>query len=127
MRLKTGFAASHLQIAAQSARKAHEIEKANAAGCDEMMRLVPVSVVMAGAALEANANELIQDIIDGSVVSPPTEELLKDLKDDHSGNAWGRYRRSSAAYASVPKRVVRFRSSRFSAPLQCPSSWKVVA
>src|ERR1700730_1423304 len=31
-----------------------------------MMRLVPVSVVMAGAAFEANANELIQEILDGS-------------------------------------------------------------
>jgi hypothetical protein len=94
MRLKTGFATSHLQIAAHSARSAYEIEKPKATGWfDEMMRLVPVSVVMAGAALEANANELIQDILDNSVQSPPTEELLKDLKDDHSGNAWGRYRR----------------------------------
>jgi hypothetical protein len=30
-----------------------------------MMRLVPISVVMAGAALEASANEIIQDILDG--------------------------------------------------------------
>ena len=100
-RLKTGFAMSHLQIAAHSALEAYEIEQANATKLsdgwfDGMMRLVPVSVVMAGTALEANANELIQDILDGSVHSPPTASckvLLKDLKDDHSGNAWGRYRR----------------------------------
>src|SRR2546421_12000980 len=91
-RLKTGFAMSNLQIAAHSALEAYEIEQANATKLsdgwfDGMMRLVPVSVVMAGAALEANANELIQDILDGSVHSPPTASckvLLKDLKDDHS-------------------------------------------
>jgi hypothetical protein len=101
MRLKTGFAITHLRAAAQAARDAYKVEQDNAKAefgpwFEEMMRLVPVSVVMAGAALEANANELIQDILDGSVHSPPTasrKELLKDLKDDHSGNAWCRYRR----------------------------------
>ncbi len=64
-RLKTGFAMTHLRAAARAARDAYGIEQANATAefgpwFDEMMMLVPVSVVMAAAALEANANELIQ-------------------------------------------------------------------
>ena len=87
------------------------------------MRLVPVSVVMAAAALEANANELIQDIVDGSVHSPlpaSRKELLKDLKDDHSGNAWDRYRRFALVMDKEPDKgtepwrnarlLVRFRN-----------------
>jgi hypothetical protein len=99
--LRTNFAINHLRAASEAARDAYKVEQANAKAefgpwFDEMMRLVPVSVVMAAAALEANANELIQDIVDGSVHSPlpaSRKELLKDLKDDHSGNAWDRYRR----------------------------------
>src|ERR1700730_10266903 len=94
--LRSNFAINHLRAASEAARDAYKVEQANAKAefgpwFDEMMRLVPVSVVMAAAALEANANELIQDIVDGSVHS--RKELLKDLKDDHSGNAWDRYRR----------------------------------
>ena len=68
-RLKTGFALNHLQVAADCAREAHKIERTNNVAefgpwFDAMMRLVPVSVVMAGAALEASANELIRDFLD---------------------------------------------------------------
>jgi hypothetical protein len=101
MRLKTGFAVNHLQTAANSARHAYEIEKANANASfgpwlEGMMRLVPVSVVMAGAALEACANELLQDILDSqphSRLTPCRAKLLMDLKNDHSGNAIGKFRR----------------------------------
>jgi hypothetical protein len=67
-RLKTGFAFSHLQIATRSARDAYKVEKESAGATfgpwfDEILRVVPVSIVMAGAALEAGANELIQDIL----------------------------------------------------------------
>ena len=63
--LRSNFAINHLRAAARAARDAYKIEQANAKAefgpwFDEMMRLVPISVVMAGAALEANANELIQ-------------------------------------------------------------------
>lgn len=110
MRLKTGFAINHLQAAARAARDAYDVEQANATAdfgrwFDEMMRLVPVSVVMAAAALEANANELIQEILDGSVHSKlpaSRKELLKDLKDDHSGNAWDRYRRFALVMDKEP-------------------------
>ena len=63
-----------------------------------MMRQVPVSVVMAGAALEASANELLQLIIDAPAqfsLKASRKVLLVDLKDDHSGNAVHKYRRLS--------------------------------
>jgi hypothetical protein len=110
LRLKTGFATNHLVVAAHSAREAYKIEQANVGEpfgewFDGMMRLVPVSVVMAGAALEANANELLQDFIDGSMHIPLTasrKELLRDLKDDRSGNARDKYRQLALLMDKVP-------------------------
>jgi hypothetical protein len=101
LRLKTGFALTHLQVAANSARQAYKIEQANAnapfgSWFDGMMQLVPVSVVMAGAALEASANEVLQDILDSqpdSRLTPSRKKLLVDLKKDHSGNAVDKFRR----------------------------------
>src|SRR6266581_4070536 len=92
--LRTNFAFNHLRAATQAARSACEVE-ANApaelgAWFDEMILWVPVSVVMAGAALEAGANEVIQDILDGSTGLPVTDSrkvLLADLKKEQSGNA----------------------------------------
>jgi hypothetical protein len=101
LRLKTGFALTHLQVAAQSARLACTIEQENVGQpfgpwFDGMMRSVPVAIVMAGAALEANANELLQDILDGHTrldVTSSRRKLLLDLKEDYSGNAPVKYRR----------------------------------
>jgi hypothetical protein len=106
MQVKTGFPASHLQIAANSARSAYEIEKAHATGWfGEMMRLVPVSVVMAGAALEASANELLQDILDGSAKLPLSgsrRKLLTEPKDERSGNSIGKYERLALLLEKEP-------------------------
>jgi hypothetical protein len=106
MQAKTGFAGSHLQIASESARRAYEIENAKAAGWfDEMMRLVPVSVVMSGAALEASANELLQDILDGSAglpLSGSRRKLLKELKDERSGNSIRKYERLALLLEKEP-------------------------
>lgn len=101
LRLKTGFAANHLLVAVELARAAHEIEKANADApfgpwFDGMMRCVPVSIVMSGAALEAAANELLQDILDDAArVSLPNSrmKLLAELLEDRSGNAIGKFRK----------------------------------
>jgi hypothetical protein len=101
LRLKSGFAATHLQVAAQTARDAYEIESEHVGEgigpwFDGMMRLVPVAIVMAGAALEANANELLQDILDNHTVFRPTtarKKLLLDLKEDRSGDALTKFRR----------------------------------
>lgn len=97
MRLKSGFAITHLLVAAESARKAYEIEQAKVGQWfDGMMRLVPVSVVMSGAALEANANELIQTIVDSTGELPVTAQQKADLitlKEDRSGSTKSRYKR----------------------------------
>jgi hypothetical protein len=89
-----------------------------------MMLWVPVSVVMAGAALEAGANEVIQDILDGSTrLSLPNSRrvLLSELKKNQSGNATGRYRQVALLFEKVRDRgsspwqnadlLVRFRNS----------------
>jgi hypothetical protein len=63
-----------------------------------MLRLVPVSIVMAGAALEANANEIVQDILDatgkaaGLEITKGQRQLLRDWKEDRSGNSLANYR-----------------------------------
>src|ERR1700730_4067703 len=110
LRVKTGFAVNHLLVAAHSARSAFEIEQANLTTrsgpwFDGMMRLVPVSVVMAGASLEAIANEHLQDILDDLTNFPLTgsrRKLLEDLKNDHSGNATLRFRRLALLMEKEP-------------------------
>jgi hypothetical protein len=92
-RLRSNFAVKHLRSAVRAAQSANHVEQANTeaefgAWFDELMQLVPVSIVMAGAALEASANELIQDALDGSAGLLPNKgcrQLLNDLKNERSG------------------------------------------
>jgi hypothetical protein len=125
--VRSNFATHHLRAAARAARDAHGVEQANANAkfgpwFDEMMRLVPISVVMAGAALEANANELIQDFLDQPTgLSTCRKMLLKDLKGELSGNAIDKYRRLALLFDREPDKgksewedaqlLVRFRNS----------------
>jgi hypothetical protein len=91
--LRSNFAFNHLLIATNAAREAHAIERQNAGApfgpwFDRMMQLVPVSIVMAGAALDASVHELIQDILDGLTSIVPNEsrtKLLADLLAERSG------------------------------------------
>jgi hypothetical protein len=100
MSLRADFALHCLRAAARAARTVYEIEQAGAAktlgpGFNEIVVWVPASIVMAGAALEVNSNELIQDILDkpGKFALTDTRgTLLAELKEDHSGNALDRYR-----------------------------------
>src|SRR5947208_16169748 len=93
--LRSNFAIHHLRAATKAARDAYRVEQDNLDAefgpwFDDLMLSVPVSIAMAGAALEASANELIQDLLDGHAHSPLTgsrKQLLTDLKEDHSGNA----------------------------------------
>ena len=128
LRLKTGFAFSHLKIATKSAHAAHKIEQENAGAefgpwFDGILEVVPVAVVMAAAALESNANEILQEIIDGHAgipITPSRRQLLKELKDDRSGNAMMKYRRLALFLDVLPdegpqawqnaKLLVRFRN-----------------
>jgi hypothetical protein len=110
VRLRTNFAIHHLRAAVSAARRAHKVEQANLTAefgpwFDNMMVWVPVSVTMAGAALEAGANEAIQDILDGFTELPLTEArkaLLKDLKGQRSGNAVPKYRQLALLFDKIP-------------------------
>ena len=69
--LRSNFAINHLRVAIRDACSAHAVEESNdttkfGAWFDDMMMHVPVAVVMSAAALEANSNEIIQDILDKS-------------------------------------------------------------
>jgi hypothetical protein len=111
LRLRSNFAVNHLIAAAKSARLAHEIEsihKGEPFGpwFDGMMREVPVAVIMSSAPLEASANECLQDILDGTGTNPlPTSSrtrLLKELRDDRSGNALVKFRRMALLLDKEP-------------------------
>jgi hypothetical protein len=98
MSLRADLAASHLRAAVRAARNAQELELTNdttkiGPWFEEIMCLVPVSVVMAGAALEANVNEQIQDILDkpAGTLSDARRLLLTNIKDDRTGNSLDKY------------------------------------
>lgn len=98
--LYSTYAVPHLIVARNAALRAHEVEQANAdasfgAWFDEMMQLVPVSVVMAAAALEANANELLQDVLEDKVrpgLSQGRKQLVKELRDARNRNAVDKFK-----------------------------------
>jgi hypothetical protein len=108
--VRSNFAIHHLRAAVTAAHSAYKVEQANLNAehgpwFDEMLVSVPVSVVMAGAALEASANEVIQDILDGSSGLSPTKGcklLLADLKKDRAGNAIDKYRRLALLFDKEP-------------------------
>src|SRR3954447_14389844 len=80
-RSKTNFSVLHLR-AAHAAREAYEIEQPQYGDWFlEMYGLVTVSIVMAAAALEANANEIVQDNLDaekrGAVQITDGQRLLE--------------------------------------------------
>lgn len=121
------FAIHHLSAAHRASCEAYDVERTHqSAGhgpwFEDMMRLVPTAVVMAGAALEANANELIQDFLDQpSGLSKAHKLLLKELKDERSGNAIDKHRRLALVLGNEPdvgksawenaRLLVKFRSS----------------
>ena len=109
--VRSNFATQHLRAATRAARNTFEIEQANATAdhgswFDDMMLWVPVSVVMAAAALEANANELIQDILDGIVSFPlakGSKLALNNLKNENSGNTCEKYRNLALLFGRKPE------------------------
>jgi hypothetical protein len=109
--VRADFARHHLRAAAQAARVTYDIEIAGNAktlgpGFDEIMASVPAAVLMAAAALEANSNELIQDIIDASnktgAMGKAKQLLLSELKNAETGNAVDRYRTIALLQDKVP-------------------------
>jgi hypothetical protein len=104
--LRSNYAVIHQRAAGHAARAARAVEEANdtsklGAWFDELMIHVPVTVVMAAAALEANANEIIQDILDRSLPSPRCT-LLKDLLDERTGGVMDKYRRLALQLDKLP-------------------------
>jgi hypothetical protein len=88
-----------------------------------MMQFVPVSIIMASAALEANVNETIKDFPDDHTKSLTIgrKYLLKDLENDRSGNSVQKYRQLAWLFDKEPdtstttwdnaKLLVKFRNS----------------
>jgi hypothetical protein len=127
--VRSNFAIHHLRAATQAARDAYKVEQANlitehGPWFDEIMLSVPVSVIMAAAALEANANEIIQDIFDGFTELHPAKGcklLLVDIKKERSGSVMDKYRRLALLLDKQPqgntqpwqdaKLLVEFRNS----------------
>jgi hypothetical protein len=70
------------------------------------MTTVPVAICMSGAALEANANELILDVLDEAArtasLSEARKVLLQRLLEDRSGNALSRYNPLALILDKVP-------------------------
>ena len=116
---RTNFALQHLQAAVRAARSAYEVEQAKAPAefgswLDDMLLWVPVSVVMAAAALEARANELIQDILDdaskysgllltGLSLTDRQKKELENIKACESGNATDKYKQLAILFNKKPE------------------------
>jgi DNA-binding transcriptional regulator YdaS (Cro superfamily) len=111
-RLKTGFAVNHLQAAVKAARDAHRIQSEHVGAAfgswfDGMLQTVPVAIMMAAAALEANASESIEDILDGRANIPVTDSqkgLLGDVRRDKSESLAEKYRRLALILGKAPDR-----------------------
>jgi hypothetical protein len=67
--VRSNFALHHMHSAVKAAMRAREIEithseEGHGPWYDEMLHTVPVAIIMAAAALEAQINEAVQDILD---------------------------------------------------------------
>jgi hypothetical protein len=114
--IRGDFANVHLRAAVQAARNAHEVERTVHTWQDEMLIWVPVAVVMSGAALEASANELLQDIIDGKTTLPPKEtesnkEKLSRLLSENDGNAVKRHRKIANLFNRKPTETAHWQNA----------------
>ena len=111
MSVRVNFAINHLKVAVKSALDANSVEQANLSvpfgpWFDDMVASVPVAIIMSAAALEANANELIQDVLDnaGGFISASRKELLEDLKKDNFGSSLDRYRKLALLSEKTPSK-----------------------
>ncbi|MCA3312148.1 MAG: hypothetical protein ING24_09645 [Roseomonas sp.] len=89
------FARHHMHSAVNAARRAHEIEithskEGHGPWYEEMLHTVPVAIIMAAAALEAQVNEAVQDILDGRGTAQPDDaqkECLREQLQKRGGKA----------------------------------------
>jgi hypothetical protein len=96
---KTQFAFNHLQVAVKAAVEAHHFEPQDLGQqigpwFEGVLQTVPVAIVMSAAALEANANEIIDDFLEGraNLERAVDQNALRKLKEDRKGNFVGRHR-----------------------------------
>jgi hypothetical protein len=109
--VRSNWAVHHLRAAVDAARKANQIEQEHpnddhGPWFDGIMIHVPVAIIMAGAALEASANEIIQDILDNPAKWPITggvKTLIKDLKEERAGSTVEKFRRVALFLDKVPE------------------------
>lgn len=69
------------------------------------MQSVTVAIVMAGAGLEASANETIQNLLDKPsplVLTTGTKLQMQALKEDRTGNSVGKYQRIAWLFNKEP-------------------------
>jgi hypothetical protein len=110
MTVRRNFAGVHLISAVRAAKRAHAVESDNDTTTfgdwyTEMMEAVPVAIVMSGASLEASANELLEDILQGRVslsVSSGMKKFVEELKADRSGNSLGKFQRIAWIFDKIP-------------------------
>jgi hypothetical protein len=99
--LRSNWSSNHMRAALRAALAAHEVERSNdvkhhGPWFDDMMMHVPVAIIMAAAALEANCHEIIQDILDqsgGTRYCQGHTALFKLILRERSGNSLNKYRK----------------------------------
>ena len=110
IKTRSHFALHHMHSAVKAARRAHEIEithseERHGPWHDEMLHTVPVAIIMAAAALEAQINEAVQDILDRKGADQPGAALrllLKELKDGTAGDTLAKCRQVLLLLGAVP-------------------------
>jgi hypothetical protein len=109
--IRGDFAILHLRAALRAANNAREVEgtpgdEKYSKWQDDMLLWVPVAVVMSAAALEANANEIIQDIVDDKtslrLTKPEKEEQSAFLANRHK-SLKSRYLRIGTLFNQIPR------------------------
>jgi hypothetical protein len=100
-RFKTQFAFNHLQVAVKAALAARDFEPRDVGQqigpwFEGVLQTVPVAIVMSAAALEANANEIIDDILQDLA------KQLNDLKNEKFGNYKEKHRKLALILGKVP-------------------------
>jgi hypothetical protein len=108
--MRANLAGYHLRSALGAAKSAYEIEQAHqneefGPWYEQLVVFVPTAVVMAAAALEAKANELIQDILDKPSLFSLSGDRIMDLnclKRERTGNGMSRYREVGKICGKAP-------------------------
>ncbi|NOG70500.1 hypothetical protein [Roseicella sp. DB1501] len=94
--LRADIATHLMHSAVHAARRAHAVEaerdpSARTARVADMLQTVPVSTIMASAAIEAHLNETIQDQLDIPTICYSKKFAFENIKERRSGSAWDKF------------------------------------